>query len=60
MKRWRVYAPTGEGVTLPRYSSGNLSPQDMSGREPIIDHNLKPGDLLYLPRYTSISFLFFT
>lgn len=47
-KHWKVYAPSTPQEHLPRFSSGNLS-QDEIG-EPILDVKLEPGDMLYFPR----------
>ena len=49
-KHWRLYGPREEGERLPRFSSPNLS-QDEVG-EPILETVLHPGDMLYLPRGT--------
>ncbi|RWS11651.1 bifunctional lysine-specific demethylase and histidyl-hydroxylase NO66-like protein [Dinothrombium tinctorium] len=48
-KVWRVYAPADESDTLPRYSSGNLKRSEID-REPLLQVELEPGDLLYFPR----------
>jgi lysine-specific demethylase/histidyl-hydroxylase NO66 len=47
-KRWQVYAPRSEEETLPRYSSRDLSTEELG--EPVLDVTLEPGDLLYFPR----------
>ncbi|KAF7233337.1 hypothetical protein EG68_08976 [Paragonimus skrjabini miyazakii] len=47
-KCWRVYAPRESAEKLPRESSPNFT-EDQLG-EPILQVNLKPGDLLHLPR----------
>lgn len=49
-KHWKLYAPKSESETLPRFSSGNFS-QDEIG-DPIMELTLQPGDLLYFPRGT--------
>ena len=47
-KHWRVYAPRSEAEELPRFSSPNLSADELG---PLLaDVTLRPGDLLYLPR----------
>jgi len=46
-KHWRLYQPP---TPLPRYSSQNLD-QDQLG-EPILEVDLEPGDLIYMPRGT--------
>lgn len=52
-KRWRVYAPRGDGCdALPRRSSVDFSAEDMEAVEVVYDTVLNPGDLLYLPRGT--------
>lgn len=47
-KRWRIYNPRFPDEVLPRFSSPNLS-QDEIG-EVILDTVLEAGDLLYFPR----------
>ncbi|KAA0183313.1 hypothetical protein HAZT_HAZT010924 [Hyalella azteca] len=47
-KRWRVYNPRSAEEVLPRYSSPNLTQEEIG--EPIIDVVLEPGDTLYFPR----------
>lgn len=47
-KYWRLYNPRNEAETLPRFSSGNFSEDEIG--EPILDVVLEPGDLLYFPR----------
>lgn len=49
-KHWKLYPPKSESETLPRFSSGNFS-QDEIG-DPIMEITLKPGDMLYFPRGT--------
>lgn len=52
-KRWKVYAPRGDGLDdLPRGSSIDFNVDDMANVELIMDTVLKPGDMLYLPRGT--------
>lgn len=52
-KRWKVYAPRGDGLDdLPRGSSIDFNADDMSNVQLIMDTVLKPGDMLYLPRGT--------
>jgi len=51
-KRWRVYAPMSKRETLPRESSRDFNTEDdakMMG-DPVIDVDLGPGDMLYMPR----------
>ena len=45
-KHWRVYEPI-EG-TLPTYASRDFDQAEVGA--PIIEHTLRPGDLLYMPR----------
>lgn len=47
-KRWRLYAPRSEAEELPRFSSDNLTQEELG--PPIADLTLTPGSLLYLPR----------
>eukprot|EP00903_Cladosiphon_okamuranus_P011309 g10664.t1 len=47
-KRWRVYPPADDGATLPRFSSPNLTDEQVG--EPVLEVVLEPGDLLYFPR----------
>lgn len=47
-KCWRLYAPRDPSEELPRFSSGNFSPDEIG--EPILEAVLEPGDLLYFPR----------
>jgi len=49
-KRWKVYKPRNPAEALPRFSSPNFE-QDEIG-EPILDVDLEPGDILYMPRGT--------
>ncbi|CAB4043787.1 bifunctional lysine-specific demethylase and histidyl-hydroxylase NO66, partial, partial [Paramuricea clavata] len=49
-KHWRLYSPRTDSEVLPRFSSNNLSDDDI--RDPILDVVLEPGDLLYFPRGT--------
>lgn len=49
-KYWRLYNPRNDAETLPRFSSGNFSEDEIG--EPILDVVLEPGDLLYFPRGT--------
>ncbi|KAF4523338.1 hypothetical protein B566_EDAN013523 [Ephemera danica] len=49
-KHWRLYSPRCEEEQLPRYSSDNLSEEDIG--DPIMDVVLEAGDLLYFPRGT--------
>ena len=46
-KHWRLYEPADK---LPRFSSHNMSQEDLG--TPILETDLEPGDLLYLPRGT--------
>lgn len=47
-KHWKVYAPVDDASTLPRYPSGNFSPDEIG--KPILEVELERGDLLYFPR----------
>uniref|UniRef100_A0A1E1XC42 Bifunctional lysine-specific demethylase and histidyl-hydroxylase n=1 Tax=Amblyomma aureolatum TaxID=187763 RepID=A0A1E1XC42_9ACAR len=47
-KCWRLYAPRDPSEELPRFSSGNFSPDEVG--KPILEAVLEPGDLLYFPR----------
>ncbi len=47
-KEWRIYAPRAAEDVLPRFSSPNLSPDELGAL--IGRVTLRPGDLLYLPR----------
>nr|XP_039249312.1 ribosomal oxygenase 1-like isoform X2 [Styela clava] len=47
-KHWHLYNPKSDAETLPRYSSGNFTNEDIG--EQIFDAVLEPGDLLYFPR----------
>jgi len=47
-KRWRVYEPRFPQEELPRFSSPNLTDDDIGS--PILDVVLTPGDVLYMPR----------
>lgn len=47
-KRWRVYKPRNKSEMLPRFSSTNLSQNEIG--TPILDVILEKGDLLYFPR----------
>jgi lysine-specific demethylase/histidyl-hydroxylase NO66 len=49
-KRWKLYSPRESSEVLPRFSSPNLSEEELG--EPILDVVLEPGDLLYFPRGT--------
>merc|ERR1712202_58595 len=49
-KHWRIYSPRNKEETLPRFSSANLE-QDEVGT-PIIEVDLEPGDMIYMPRGT--------
>lgn len=52
-KRWRVYAPRGDGHdSLPRRSSVDFTEEEMNSVPVLHDTVLEPGDLLYLPRGT--------
>ena len=46
-KHWRLYEPDQK---LPRYSSKNLNQEDL--KEPILEVDMEPGDLIYMPRGT--------
>ncbi|GLI67008.1 hypothetical protein VaNZ11_011104 [Volvox africanus] len=48
-KKWRLYKPVN-GFELPSKCSGDL-PQEELG-EPILEVNMQPGDVLYVPRGT--------
>lgn len=47
-KSWKLYRPRSPEEALPRYSSGNFEQDDIG--EPILEVDIGPGDLLYLPR----------
>ncbi|CAM9380088.1 unnamed protein product [Scytosiphon promiscuus] len=47
-KRWRVYPPADDNSALPRFSSPNLTDEQVG--EPVLEVVLEPGDLLYFPR----------
>ncbi|XP_076054844.1 bifunctional lysine-specific demethylase and histidyl-hydroxylase NO66 [Oratosquilla oratoria] len=47
-KRWRLYRPRSSEEELPRFSSPNLSPNEVG--EPFHDVVLEAGDLMYFPR----------
>lgn len=49
-KHWRVYPPMSKNETLPRESSRDFTEKDMKDISPVIDIELGPGDLLYMPR----------
>lgn len=50
-KRWRVYAPRGDGCdALPRRSSVDFTQDEMESVKLVYDTILEPGDMLYLPR----------
>merc|ERR1712096_394421 len=49
-KHWKIYSPRNKEETLPRFSSANLE-QDEVGA-PIIEVDLEPGDMIYMPRGT--------
>ena len=49
-KHWRVYAPMKKTESLPRESSRDFTEKDMKKSDPVIDVELGPGDLLYMPR----------
>jgi len=49
-KHWRVYAPMKKTESLPRESSRDSTEKDMKKSDPVIDVELGPGDLLYMPR----------
>jgi len=49
-KHWKIYSPRNKEETLPRFSSANLE-QDEVGT-PIIEVDLEPGDMIYMPRGT--------
>lgn len=52
-KRWRVYAPRGDGHdVLPRASSVDFTADEMKNVKVLYDEVLFPGDMLYLPRGT--------
>jgi len=46
--RWRLYAPLSEGTVLPRFSSADFDQHELG--EPVLDVELRPGDLMYMPR----------
>jgi len=47
-KHWKLYKPRSIQEALPRYSSENFDQEDIG--EPILEVELGPGDLLYMPR----------
>lgn len=47
-KLWTLHAPLSEAEALPRFSSADFTQSDLG--EPLAEINLRPGDLLYLPR----------
>jgi len=49
-KRWLVYPPMNKNETLPRESSRDFTEEEMKDIEPVIDIELGPGDILYMPR----------
>mmetsp|Transcript_11030 Transcript_11030/g.16680 ORF Transcript_11030/g.16680 Transcript_11030/m.16680 type:complete len:706 (-) Transcript_11030:15-2132(-) len=49
-KRWLVYPPFSKVATLPRESSKDFTEDDMKDVRPVIDIELGPGDVLYMPR----------
>lgn len=49
-KRWKVYKPRNPIEALPRFSSPNFEQGEIG--EPILDVDLEPGDILYMPRGT--------
>ena len=49
-KHWRVYAPRSLAESLPRQPSVDFTEEEMSHMKPVIDVELNPGDLLYIPR----------
>jgi lysine-specific demethylase/histidyl-hydroxylase NO66 len=49
-KHWKLYGPRTPSEKLPRFSSENFSQEDFP--KPMMELELGPGDLLYLPRGT--------
>lgn len=49
-KHWLVYPPFNKVETLPRQSSRDFTESEMKDIDPIIDVELGPGDVLYMPR----------
>lgn len=49
-KHWLVYPPMNKEENLPRQSSRDFTEDEMKDIEPIIDVELGPGDMLYMPR----------
>lgn len=49
-KHWLVYPPMNKSETLPRESSRDFTAEDMKDIDPVIDVELGPGDMLYMPR----------
>ena len=47
-KHWKLYPARDANDVLPRYSSKNLTQEELA--EPILDRVLEPGDTLYFPR----------
>ena len=46
--RWRVYAPRSAEEVLPRFSSQDFRQENLG--EPVLETELRPGSLLYMPR----------
>eukprot|EP00559_Dactyliosolen_fragilissimus_P001220 CAMPEP_0184865520 /NCGR_PEP_ID=MMETSP0580-20130426/18360_1 /TAXON_ID=1118495 /ORGANISM="Dactyliosolen fragilissimus" /LENGTH=721 /DNA_ID=CAMNT_0027364757 /DNA_START=115 /DNA_END=2280 /DNA_ORIENTATION=+ len=49
-KHWRVYPPMSMAETLPRESSRDFTEDEIREIKPVIDVELGPGDILYMPR----------
>ena len=47
-KKWKVYAPRSAEEALPRASSDDLTDTELGA--PVLEVELGPGDLLYMPR----------
>ncbi|XP_018330230.1 ribosomal oxygenase 1 [Agrilus planipennis] len=47
-KHWKLYGPRNSSDILPRYSSENFDPKDLTS--PVKEITLEAGDLLYFPR----------
>ena len=45
-KHWKVYEPFSKQETLPRESSRDFTEEDMKGKDPVIEVDLGPGDVL--------------
>lgn len=48
-KKWKVYNPRNRYEMLPRHSSKNFKPEEVT-EPPVLEVTLKAGDVLYFPR----------